>query len=82
MYTLEQLAHFDRCLFPDDFKKQLEKAGMPEHDALMVVQYMQRKRDSDLPVGIIHLYQEFIMDEDLTKVFDAVVSEFVDRYWK
>lgn len=79
MYTLEQLAHFDRCLYPGDFKDDLIRVGVDVLDASAVMYFMKRKSREGISVGIVQIYQEYISDKELTNAFDKVVSEFVSK---
>lgn len=79
MYTLEQLAHFDRCMFTSWIAEKLEEQGVEPYTVRGVENFIRSERVKDNNVGIIRLYQEFITDEDLTKALDAVVSAFVNR---
>lgn len=79
MYTLEQLAHFDRCLYPGDFKDDLIRVGVDVLDASAVMYFMKRKIREGISVGIVQIYQEYISDKELTNAFDKVVSEFVSK---
>lgn len=80
MYTLAQLAHFDRCLFPDDLSVKLLDEGVHEYTVDGVERFIKNERRKGNNVGIIRLYQEFITDEELTKALDAVVCAFVTKY--
>ncbi|QDJ96267.1 hypothetical protein Xoosp13_80 [Xanthomonas phage Xoo-sp13] len=79
MYTLEQLALFDRCLFPGDFQTQLMNVGMSGFQAAVISGFIESNRRKGNMVGIIQVYQEFIDSEEITKAIDAVVSEFVNK---
>jgi flavin-dependent dehydrogenase len=80
MYTLEQLAHFDRCMFTSWLAEKLEEQGVEEHTVRGVEQFISHERFKGNNVGVIRLYQEFITDEELTKALDAVVYAFVNQH--
>lgn len=75
MFTLEQIAWFDRCLFPDDFKQDLIKVGCPEIDATVISSYLKRNPSS----SIVNIYQEFITDKDYTNYINQVLHNFITR---
>lgn len=78
-YTLDEIAHFDRCLFPGNFRDDLIEAGMNELDANMIMFSIINKRRAGNDVGIIQVYQEFISTPELTNIFDKVVNNFVNK---
>lgn len=78
-YSLSELAHFDRCLFPGNFRDDLVEAGVNELDANMVMFFIINKRREGNNVGIIQVYQEFISIPELTNIFDKVVNDFVNK---
>lgn len=79
MYTLAQLAYFDRCLFPSDMAVKLLDKGVHENNADAVEQFIVNERRKGNNVGIVRLYQEFISIEELTNAFDAVVYDFLNK---
>lgn len=80
MYTLKQLAHFDRCLFPDDFEKELIEEGVDANDAYFVSSAMKSYTRGGGRNTIVGLYQMFIDDEQLTSAFDRILVKFVEKY--
>lgn len=71
-YTLDQLAWFNRCLFPADLKAGLIKHGLESWDASYVVQhYVANTR-----IGVLGLYQEYITDPKVTQALDRMVADF------
>lgn len=82
MYSLEQLAHFDRCLFPDNFRDDLLRQGINHSDAMMVINFIKSARHKNDHVGIVRVFQEFITIDELTKAFDSIVAEFVATYYR
>ena len=79
-YSLDQLAWFDRCLFPEDFKNSLIEVGASEHDAYAVFLFICNERRKGNKVGIIGLYQEFITDTELCSKFETVVANFFEKH--
>lgn len=87
MYTLDQLAHFDRCLFPGDFRDELVSAGMQYGDALLIMWWIMQQRDLGRPVGIVNVYQEYVctcvdagVEEHTRQVLNKVLSNFFAKF--
>lgn len=78
-YTLEELAWFDRTLFPDDFYSDLVEAGMPELDARVISMWIKNELKKGRSVGIVNIYQEYITDPEYCNIFDKVVSNFLKK---
>jgi len=81
MYTLSQLAHFDRCLFPIDFEEQLIEAGMDGIDAYVIA------RSPQVHKGIVAVYQEYVLGcvnatdrAFFQSVFDKVLANFFAKF--
>ncbi len=74
-YSLAELAHFDRCLFCDDFKSQLIEAGLSPERATAVWHYHRRLKSC----GVVKLYQEFVMDEEVTGAIEAILESFTQE---
>ncbi len=73
-FTLEMLAWFNRCLFPDDFRDDLMKRGVPHFEATMY------SRHSYIEKGIVGVYQIFINDEKMRKAIEDIVLEYANKY--
>jgi len=58
-FTIDQIAHFDRTLFPGDFEKDLMRHGVPEFSARFYGNYIARNRQA----GIVGFYQEFVIHD-------------------
>ncbi len=81
-FTLEQIAHFDRCLFPEDFSIELENCGLSPLDNKCVIMVLIRNRMNGSKFGIIQLFQEFINDKTVTDVLELVIQKFVEENYK
>lgn len=85
-YTLEQLAHFDRCLHPSDFCDDLISAGLDEFLANEVANFIINRRrkihsatKSAGSVGIIEIYQEYITCKEIIDAIEKVVYDFCNK---
>ena len=70
--VLSHIAHIDRCLFPNDFMKELILLGMGRIDA-----YSFSKYDS-----IVKAYQASLCgsDKSNTLILDQYVSNWIDEF--
>lgn len=75
MYSLSQLALFNRCLFPDDIYKDMLEVGASESDACIARDYLKRNTN----VGVLGLYQEYISDDTFISYLEAVVEKFFKK---
>lgn len=73
-FSLEMLAWFDQCLFPDDFRKDLIRHGLNEIEAQIFSQYTCVK------VGIVATYRCFINEERMRNILDKLVLEHAVKY--
>lgn len=77
-YTLSQLAHFDRCLYPGDFRHDLESAGLSEFLAQEIAYFIIGENRKGGPhCGIVRLYQEYIDNKEIIAAFEKVLYDFV-----
>lgn len=76
-FTLEELAHFDRCLFPEDLERGLREAGLPEHDIPYFVT-MFRAKDGTAR-HFMSLYQEYISDPAFIAALTRMVGMHVAK---
>jgi hypothetical protein len=76
-FTLDQLAHFDRCLFPDTLLDGLVKHGVDADEAHSIVSMVNRKRRNGGKFGTIDIYQEYIQHPAITGALSAMVAEFL-----
>lgn len=72
MYSLSQMALFNRCLFPDDIYKDMIEVGASESDASIARDYVKRNPNA----GVLGLYQEYICDDTFISYLEAVVQKF------
>jgi hypothetical protein len=77
-FTLEQLAHFDRCLFPDDFAEEIGKAAGYNDNEILFLKLSLRGRK----LSVINIYQEWILDDQLCKALNSVLEDFCRKYWQ
>jgi nicotinamide riboside kinase len=75
-FTLEQLAHFNRTLFPSDFERDLIQEGIEDDDAFIYARYIKYNREC----GILGLYQEFITDTELHGAINRIITKFVSKF--
>ncbi len=78
-YTIDQIAHFDRCLFPYDLRDDLIRHGAPEGAANAICDWLvPRSRAS-----IVSVYQEFVLtqhnDDGLAQAIDKTMEEFFSK---
>lgn len=76
-YTLEQLAHFDRCLFPKDFKEDLIEAGLSEGKAELVEDALRWSKNTK---GIVQIYQDWHNIPEVVDAIKIVLNKFVEKY--
>jgi hypothetical protein len=79
MYTLAQLALFDRCLFPDDFYNALLKHGCQPTLAMFIRSWLIEGKGKR---GIVSVYQEWVETSSdgrpLAATIDAILQEFFE----
>lgn len=76
-FTLEELAHFNRCLFPATLEKLLVENGVDQGTAFMIQSWYKK----NVHVGILGVYQEWaINDPELQQSINAMISSFVHPY--
>ena len=72
-FTLDQLALFDRCLFPDDLARDFFRiGGYNEEQTRFEFRSIRNKRG----LSAVGLYQEYIQDEHFTSTLNAILCEF------
>ena len=76
LFSLAELAHFNRCLFSGDFENDLIRVGMSPADARMYAAAVRAPNRRDL----LALYQDNIGDADFLRALTAILTEFVDQY--
>ncbi|MEJ6003704.1 hypothetical protein [Paucibacter soli] len=75
-FSLEELAHFNRCLFPGDFERDLIQAGATAGAASALADWVRRNPQA----GIVGVYQEFaIGDNDLQIIINRMLSSFIQK---
>jgi hypothetical protein len=84
MYTLDQLAHFDHCLFPGSFRDDLVAAGMDYYDADTIMHWIMHQRDLGRSVGIVQVYQEFIctmVDKEEAELYNTIFEKVLANFF-
>lgn len=79
-YTFEQLAWFNRCLYPDDFADDLHKiGGMDANDAgLLKLSFRMHVKSTGKGLDIVGIYQEYaINDKEMQKSICLVIDYFL-----
>lgn len=79
-FTLEQLALFDRCLFPDDISEEIGKAaGYDEAEILALKMELRQQVKDRRPLGVVGLFQDRIKDERFCTALIKVLVSFFDN---
>jgi hypothetical protein len=73
-FTFEEVAHFNRCLFPEGLKRDLMEHGLSEADADECARIVAKKRN------IVDLYQECISCKDITRAINAVMRSHIAKF--
>lgn len=76
-FSLAELAHYDRCLFPEDLMEELIEHGLPALDAIMVKNQII---DSENKIGIVELCHSW---RKVTAVHAALIQSvvrFAEKY--
>jgi hypothetical protein len=79
MFSLDQLAHFDRCLFPDDLADEIAKAGNYSKNEVLVLKMNLQSMARNKKLGVVAVYQEFITDERFCTALEKVLVEFCTK---
>jgi hypothetical protein len=76
-YTLDQLAWFNRCLFPDDFAGELRDIGGMDADEASFLKLIFRShvKAAGKGLNILDIYQEFAINNTETQLCIARVLE-------
>lgn len=74
--TLAQLAHFNRCLFPANLEEELIRQGIDKYTAKSI----RAMYATNVRMGVLGIYQEYIMSEDVTSALERMVDEHIARY--
>ena len=75
-YTIPQLAHFNRCLFLDEFVSEISELCQYDH----VQKLLLEMELEQLPVlDVLSIYQLKIEDELFCRNLSALVNEFFKR---
>ena len=82
-FTLEQLAHFDRCLFPDDIAEEIgQVAGYSDTEILLLKMDLRRKTNRGAtPLGVVSMFQERINDKQFCDALSQVLTAFCNKHW-
>ena len=80
-FSLDEIALFDRCLFPVEFKDELIEHGVDEGTAISICYFMKRHQN----VGIVKVYQEFVLntiDADEQRKFALAIDSILQKFFK
>lgn len=78
MFTLEQLAHFDRCLFPDNIAEEIGKvAGYSDIEVIVLRMGLKQK----MPLGVVAMFQDRIDDKRFCDALNKVLTAFCAKHW-
>ncbi len=72
-FSLEDIALFNRCIFPADFKLDLRAYGVEWYDASDITSFLIRNPKA----GIVGVYQEFINDPKMVAILEQMVYDFI-----
>lgn len=78
MFTLEQLAHFDRCLFPDEIAEKIGQVAGYSDCGISVLKMELRQK---APLGVVKMFQDRIDDKQFCDALKQVLTDFCHRYW-
>lgn len=81
-FTMEQFAHFDRCLYPGDFRHDCVEAGMSDADAFGLASFIISKRRAGGSCGIIDIYREYAQNKDIIVVLEKLMYDFTTEITK
>ena len=76
--NLEFLCWVNRCLFPDDFEKELVKLGMGKIEAFLMVDPYRHGKN----LCIVEFYQEWCLGKDDTTkhIIDVWLEKYAATY--
>lgn len=80
-FNLEQLAHFDRCLFPDDLAEDIGRLGGYTPDEILLMKLDFRQWIKKTPLSVVGLFQENIQNERFCKALEALLLEFCEKHY-
>ncbi len=75
--TLKQLAHFDRCIFPEDFARDLVKRGVSEINAGWVASIIT---NSENTMGIIEIAHKMRNFAPIKEAINQMLHEWNERF--
>lgn len=77
-YTLDQLAWFDRCLFPNDFAEKLHKVGGMDYDEAKWMKLSLRGMvKNNKKLTIVGIYQEWAVNcPEMQRCLQLVLEDF------
>lgn len=80
-YTLDQLAHFNRCLFPDDFARDMQQIGQMDPDQAFLLKMDLRARvHRGQNLNVLDLYQDYaIPDPTFRDCLERVLLDFFKK---
>lgn len=75
-YSIEELMHFNRCMFLDDFIKDLKEAGLT---GAWYFRSLFKKLMVENRFDILTVSQELIDNTEFSKARDKVLHDFIQR---
>ncbi len=82
-YSLDELAHFNRCMFPGDFERELVEAGIEPGAAAIYCWYF-KDQDRRALEGfdnhrcVVGFYQAHISHKRLTDAVTTILEKFME----
>ena len=77
LFSLEQLAHFDSCLFPDDIAEEIGKVANYNLTQIVLLKIELRTK---APLNVVGMFQDRIGDERFCNALKEVLTNFCKRY--
>jgi hypothetical protein len=81
-YTLDQLAWFNRCLFPDDFAQDMHKVGGMNGDLAFALQLNLRSKikRTGQSLNVLDIYQDYALpDSEFQQGLENVLVGFFKK---
>jgi len=79
-YSIDQIIHFDNCLFPDDLIKDFEKIGLFNDTEIDFYKNLFRILALEDKLTVKYLYQ--INDNRVKTTIETLLNEFVVKFYK
>jgi hypothetical protein len=79
-YSLDQIIHFDNCLFPDDLTEDFKKIGLFNDTEIDFYKNLFRILALEDKLTVKYLYQ--INDNRVKTTIETLLNEFVVKFYK